>query len=98
VHSLKLEEAIRRTEVAIRDALVAGDTRLRVICGLGSRSERRERELPHLRLALTKAMSECVAFCSASSSSLTIHFSRQRIESEVDPDNPGVLNIRLPIS
>lgn len=58
VHSLKLEEALRRTEVAIRDALVAGDTRLRVICGLGSRSERRERELPHLRLALTKAMSE----------------------------------------
>jgi hypothetical protein len=57
VHSLKLEEATRRTEV--------GDTgtRLRVICGLGSLSERREKELPHLRLALTKAMSECVDFC-----------------------------------
>ncbi|KAI0276556.1 hypothetical protein BGY98DRAFT_984982 [Russula aff. rugulosa BPL654] len=80
VHSLKLDEAIRRAEIAIRDALVAGDTRLRVICGLGSRWDRRERELPHLRLALTKALSE------------------QRIESEVDPDNPGVLNIRLPVS
>jgi hypothetical protein len=102
VHSLKLEEAIRRTEVAIRDALVAGDTRLRVLCGLGSRSERRERELPHLRLALTKAMTECVAFrfsCLANLSfSLTVRLSRQRIDSEVDPDNPGVLNIRLPVS
>jgi hypothetical protein len=62
VHSLKLDEAIRRAEIAIRDALVAGDTRLRVICGLGSRWDKRERELPHLRLALTKALSECVAF------------------------------------
>ncbi|KAN0114132.1 hypothetical protein V8E52_007108 [Russula decolorans] len=80
VHNLKLDEAIRRAEIAIRDARVAGDARLRVICGLGSRWDRRERELPHLRLALTNAMSE------------------QRIESEVDPDNPGVLNIRLPVS
>ena len=62
MHNLKIDEAIRRAEIAIRDALVAGDTRLRVICGLGSRWDRRERELPHLRLALTKAMSECVAF------------------------------------
>jgi hypothetical protein len=62
VHNLKLDEAIRRAEIAIRDALVAGDTRLRVICGLGSRWDRRERELPHLRLALTKALSECVSF------------------------------------
>ena|ERR1700679_1771682 len=62
VHNLKVEEAVRRAEIGIRDALVAGDTRLRVICGLGSRYDRRERELPHLRLALTKAMSECVAF------------------------------------
>ena len=62
MHSLKLDEAIRRAEIAIRDALVAGDSRLRVICGLGSRWDKRERELPHLRLALTKAMSECVAF------------------------------------
>lgn len=62
MHNLKLDEAIRRAEVAIRDALVAGDARLRVICGLGSRWDRRERELPHLRLALTKALSECVAF------------------------------------
>ena len=61
VHNLKVDEAIRRTEITIRDALVAGDTRLRIICGLGSRWDRRERELPHLRLALTKAMSECVA-------------------------------------
>jgi hypothetical protein len=61
VHNLKLDEAIRRAEIAIRDALVAGDARLRVICGLGSRWDRRERELPHLRLALTNAMSECVA-------------------------------------
>ena len=101
MHNLKLEEALRRTEVAIRDALVAGDSRLRVICGLGNRSERRERELPHLRLALTKAMSECVAVCFLLCSlSLTIYLtlSRQRIESEVDPDNPGVLNIRLPFA
>jgi hypothetical protein len=70
VHSLKLDEAIRRAEIAIRDALVAGDTRLRVICGLGSRWDRKERELPHLRLALTKALSECVAF---SFSPLIIH-------------------------
>jgi hypothetical protein len=97
VHNLKLDEAIRRAEIAIRDALVAGDTRLRVICGLGSRWDRRERELPHLRLALTKAMSECVVF---SLCLLIIHLTpshRQRIESEVDPDNPGVLNIRLPV-
>lgn len=101
MHNLKLEEALRRTEVAIRDALVAGDSRLRVICGLGNRSERRERELPHLRLALTKAMSECVAVCFLPCSLLlTIYLtlSRQRIESEVDPDNPGVLNIRLPFA
>ena len=70
MHSLKLDEAIRRTEIAIRDALVAGDTRLRVICGLGSRWDKRERELPHLRLALTKAISECVTF---SLCLLTIH-------------------------
>lgn len=102
MHNLKLEEAIRRTEIAIRDALVAGDSRLRVICGLGSRSERRERELPHLRLALTKAMSECVAFCFLMSRTWLLAdyltLSRQRIESEVDPDNPGVLNIRLPFA
>ena len=100
MQSLKLEEAIRRTEIAIRDALVQGDTRLRIICGLGSRSERRERELPHLRLALTKAMSECVAFCLFLSRLLTIYLTltRQRIDSEVDHDNPGVLNIRLPLS
>ena len=98
MHNLKLDEAIRRAEIAIRDALVAGDARLRVICGLGSRYDKRERELPHLRLALTKAMSECVAF---SLSLLIISLNpshRQRIESEVDHDNPGVLNIRLPVA
>jgi hypothetical protein len=97
VHNLKLDEAIRRAEIAIRDALVAGDTRLRVICGLGSRWDRRERELPHLRLALTKALSECVVF---SLCLPIIHLTphRQRIESEVDVDNPGVLNVRLPVS
>lgn len=77
VHRLKTREAIRRTEVAIRDALVAGDTRLRVLCGRGRHSDR---GLPVLRLALTKAMED------------------HRIESEVDPDNPGILNIRLPVS
>jgi hypothetical protein len=57
VHRLKTREAIRRTEIAIRDALVAGDVRLRVVCGRGKHSER---GLPVLRLALTKAMEECV--------------------------------------
>ncbi len=76
MHNLKLDEAIRKAEIAIRDALVAGDLRLRVICGLGSRWDRRERELPHLRLALTKALSECVALSllAASISSLIVHF------------------------
>jgi len=36
VHRLKPTEAIRRTEIATRDVLVAGATRLRVICGLGT--------------------------------------------------------------
>jgi Smr domain len=64
VHRLKTREAVRRTEIAIRDALVAGDTRLRVVCGRGKHSER---GLPVLRLALTKAMEECVVrlLCSA---------------------------------
>jgi len=77
VHRLKTREAVRKTEVAIRDALVTGETRLRVVCGRGRHSDR---GLPVLRLALTKAMED------------------HRIESEVDPDNPGVLHIKLPVS
>ncbi len=57
VHRLKTREAVRKTEVAIRDALVTGETRLRVVCGRGRHSDR---GLPVLRLALTKAMEECV--------------------------------------
>ena len=59
VHRLKSREAIRRTEIGIRDALVAGDTRLRVICGRGLHSERR---IPVLKLALIGAMEQCVFF------------------------------------
>ncbi|KAH9998475.1 hypothetical protein BJV74DRAFT_960349 [Russula compacta] len=77
VHRLKRGEAIRRTEIAIRDALLAGNSRLRVICGRGNHSER---GLPILRLALTHAMEQ------------------HKIESEVDPTNPGVLHIKLPVS
>ncbi|KAI0254151.1 hypothetical protein BJV78DRAFT_1121964, partial [Lactifluus subvellereus] len=77
VHRLKSREAIRRTEIGIRDALVAGDTRLRVICGRGLHSERR---IPVLKLALIGAMEQ------------------HRIETEVDPGNPGILNIKLPVS
>jgi Smr domain len=59
VHRLKTREAIRRTEIAIRDGLVSGDTHLRVICGRGNHSER---GIPVLRLALINAMEQCVVF------------------------------------
>jgi Smr domain len=59
VHRLKTREAIRRTEIAIRDGLVAGDTHLRVICGRGNHSER---GIPVLKLALINAMEQCVVF------------------------------------
>jgi DNA-nicking Smr family endonuclease len=58
VHRLKTREAVRKTEIAIRDALVAGDTRVRVVCGRGNHSER----LPVLKLALIAAMEQCVVF------------------------------------
>jgi DNA-nicking Smr family endonuclease len=77
VHRLKPTEATRRTEIAIRDALVAGATRLRVICGRGVHSKG---GLPVLKLALIAAMEQ------------------NKIETEVDPNNPGVLNIKLPVS
>ncbi|KAI9428621.1 hypothetical protein H4582DRAFT_1271184 [Lactarius indigo] len=77
VHRLKPTEATRKTEVAIRDALVAGATRLRVICGRGNHSKG---GIPVLKLALIGAMEQ------------------HKIETEVDPINPGVLNIRLPVS
>ncbi|KAI0305661.1 hypothetical protein B0F90DRAFT_1624750 [Multifurca ochricompacta] len=77
VHRLKTREAIRKAEIAIRDALAAGDTRLRVICGSGNHSLGK---IPSLKLALVAAMEQ------------------HRIETEVDPYNPGVLNIKLPIS
>jgi Smr domain len=59
VHRLKTREAIRRTEIAIRDGLVSGDTHLRVICGRGKHSER---GIPVLKLALINAMEQCVLF------------------------------------
>lgn len=77
VHRLKPMEATRRTEIAIRDALVAGATRLRVICGRGNHSKG---GIPVLKLALIGAMEQ------------------HRIETEVDSNNPGVLNIKLPVS
>ncbi|KAH9961270.1 hypothetical protein BC827DRAFT_1203553 [Russula dissimulans] len=83
VHRLNSKEATRMTEVAIRDALLAGDTRLRIICGRGRgrhSDKNSDRGLPVLRLALTVAMEQ------------------HKIETEVDPDNPGVLIIKLPAS
>ncbi|KAI0266723.1 hypothetical protein BC834DRAFT_110448 [Gloeopeniophorella convolvens] len=77
VHRLKTREAIRRTEIGIRDALTAGDTRLRVICGRGNHSPGK---IPALKLALITAMSQ------------------NRIETEVDPTNPGVIHIKLPVA
>ncbi|KAI0254150.1 hypothetical protein BJV78DRAFT_110853 [Lactifluus subvellereus] len=66
-HRLKSREAIRRTdsdsEIGIRDALMAGDrdTRLRVICGRGLRSERRI-PVTVLILAFIGAMGQCISF------------------------------------
>ncbi|KAI9432148.1 hypothetical protein F5148DRAFT_1270498 [Russula earlei] len=81
VHRLQTREATRRTEIAIRDALLAGDTRLRVICGRGRRRHSdSDRGLPVLRLALTVAMEQ------------------HKVETEVDPDNPEILIIKLPAS
>jgi hypothetical protein len=59
VHRLKPTEATRRTEVAIRDALVAGATRLRVICGRGNHSKG---GIPVLKLALIGAMEQYVVY------------------------------------
>ncbi|KAH9054254.1 hypothetical protein EDB87DRAFT_113414 [Lactarius vividus] len=55
VHRLKPAEATRKTEIAIRDALVAGATRLRVICGRGNHSRG---GIPVLKLALIGAMEQ----------------------------------------
>ena len=57
VHRLKPTEATRRTEIAIRDALVAGATRLRVVCGRGNHSRG---GIPVLKLALIGAMEQYV--------------------------------------
>jgi hypothetical protein len=59
VHRLKPLEATRKTEIAIRDALVAGATRLRVICGRGSHSRG---GIPVLKLALIGAMEQYVVY------------------------------------
>lgn len=59
VHRLKPEEATRKTEIAIRDALVAGATRLRVICGRGNHSAGK---IPVLKLALIAAMEKYVVY------------------------------------
>ncbi|KAF8265245.1 hypothetical protein EI94DRAFT_1663924 [Lactarius quietus] len=77
VHRLQSAEATRKTEIAIRDALLAGASRLRVICGRESHSRGK---IPVLRHALIGAME------------------RHKIDAEVDPGNPGVINIKLPVS
>lgn len=59
MHRLKPAEANRRTEIAIRDALVAGATRLRVICGRGNHSTGK---IPVLKLALIAAMEQYVVY------------------------------------
>jgi DNA-nicking Smr family endonuclease len=57
VHRLKVTEAVRLTEVEIRNALVRGDTQLRVITGQGRHSDGK---IPVLKLAILQKMSECV--------------------------------------
>ena len=59
VHGLRQVEAIRRTEVAIRDALLAGATRLRVICGRGVHSKG---GIPVLKRALIDATGQYVVY------------------------------------
>ena len=58
VHRLKVPEAVRRVEIAIRDTLVAGGTELRVITGRGNHSAGK---IPVLKLAIMRVMmDECV--------------------------------------
>jgi hypothetical protein len=90
VHRLKTREAVRKTEIAIRDALVAGDTRLRVICGRGSRSER---GLPVLKLALIAAMEQCVVFSHLLLFRLTIFCREKKTQ---DRDRSGSSERRAP--
>lgn len=74
VHRLKPTEATRRTEIAIRDALVAGATRLRVICGRGNHSRNK---LPVLKLALIAAMEQYVVYPLPTASWLTFELKEQ---------------------
>ncbi|KAI0063499.1 hypothetical protein BV25DRAFT_1883261 [Artomyces pyxidatus] len=53
VHRLKVPEAVRQTEVAIRNVLVEGGSQLRVITGRGNHSVGK---IPVLKLALIKQM------------------------------------------
>ncbi|TFY63837.1 hypothetical protein EVG20_g6154, partial [Dentipellis fragilis] len=78
VHRLKVPEAIRQTEIALRDTLVEGGTQLRVITGRGNHSAGK---IPVLKLAIVREMTE-----------------QHRLTTEVDPNNPGVVIIRLPSS
>ncbi|KAA1471822.1 hypothetical protein DENSPDRAFT_837918 [Dentipellis sp. KUC8613] len=55
VHRLKVPEAIRRTEIALRDTLVEGGTQLRVITGRGNHSVGK---IPVLKLAIVREMTE----------------------------------------
>jgi len=68
VHRLKPIEATRKTEVAIRDALLAGATRLRVICGRGNHSQGK---IPVLKLALIAAMEQYVVYSPVTPAYLT---------------------------
>ncbi|KAI0028801.1 hypothetical protein K488DRAFT_57756, partial [Vararia minispora EC-137] len=53
IHRLRVREALRQTEIAIRDTLIAGGTQLRVIVGRGNHSQNK---LPALKLALMAEM------------------------------------------
>jgi hypothetical protein len=52
---LRVREAIRRTEVAIRETLLSGGVQLRIVVGRGNHSQNK---LPALKLALMAKMQE----------------------------------------
>lgn len=95
LHRLKVPEAVRRVEIAIRDTLVAGGTTLRVITGRGNHSAGK---IPVLKLAIMRVMMDECVYVSYTTDVSTDKNLRHRIPTTVDPHNPGVLIIQFPSS